>query len=561
MESATYTLLLDFGSGWEDFSDRILLADGYTPRACIGRDGSHEIQTVDLKIHRAVGLSARLMTADGDIPARLLRDGESVMTGIVRPYTTSRVVLNRMDPLSLSILDMSATLEQYVFDTKRWTGLTLIDRTTPGNSLIHRLFLEAGVAASDVLVDFDRSECIPFYSLDNGDYVSERLQEALYEYGLTYRATADGQFRILDIAPDTIAAGVTLTTADLRSQLSLGRSDSSQKGAIVKWSPILYRSGAVIFESIITDGGETLAAGTVYPAGADADGYLLPYDISEITDGTLLSVSNARLSLVPVSLQVSEHAEFGQDGCHAYIKSTSASAQTIRAFQVVADIQYKGKAGNPQTVQGTKPKTYTAKVVSDAGSALKLARILASRQTVGKQSYAFSHGSSIEPGTIVRITEAVVSSLDGRLRILSREPDATTGLYAYTAEGVADIDYTLTVDQIEQAETALGKPRKGDQGEQGKAYTVEIDSSNGNIFKPGEAMSTTLYGHVYLNGVEVTNDLPDSSFTWKRISFHERLPPDDDYSWNLSHASGYRQVNITADSIEARATYTLEIHL
>ena len=101
----------------------------------------------------------------------------------------------------------------------------------------------------------------------------------------------------------------------------------------------------------------------------------------------------------------------------------------------------------------------------------------------------------------------------------------------------------------------------GPQGEQGKAYVTVVESSNGDVFKPGEAMSTTLYGHVYLNGIEVTNDLPDSSFTWKRISFHERLPPDDDYSWNLSHASGYRQVNITADSIEARATYTLEIHL
>jgi len=101
---------------------------------------------------------------------------------------------------------------------------------------------------------------------------------------------------------------------------------------------------------------------------------------------------------------------------------------------------------------------------------------------------------------------------------------------------------------------------QGPQGDEGKSYRVEMFSSNGTVFKPGEAMETTLYAKVYLNEVEITNTLPASAFRWTRKSFYPRLPPDDDYTWNLSHASGYRQIEVTADSIEARATYKLEIN-
>jgi len=234
VDTATYTLLLDFGEGYEDFSDRIIMAESYKPRICIGKAGAHEIQTVQLKLHQAAGLSARLLTATNPIPAKLLRLETPVMTGVVRPFVSTKALLNRMDPISISILDMSATLEQYVFDSQRWTNFTLVNRSDVGASLIHKLFLEAGVPSSDVLVDFDRSEIIPCYSLSNGDYISDRIQEALYEYGLTYRATENGQYRILDISQDTIIPDVTLYSEDLRNELLPSRNDSSQKGAVVK---------------------------------------------------------------------------------------------------------------------------------------------------------------------------------------------------------------------------------------------------------------------------------------------------------------------------------------
>ena len=553
----TYNLLLDFGSGWEDFSDRIILSDGFLPRVCIGREGNHEIQTVQLKVHNAAGLSSRLMLAEDDVPALLSRDGSTVMRGLVRPFTTTRVVLNRMEPLALSILDMSATLERYVFDTVRWTDLSLIDRSNVESSLIHLIFAAAGVPASDVLVHFDRSESIPFYSLDNGDIVSDRLQEALYEFGLTYRATVEGRFEIIDISPETIVPQISIGTDDLLTELSLTRSDSSQKGTVVRWRPVIHRSGVKVFAADIPEGGVILSAGEVFPLGADGEGYRLPYDISEHSDrGTLLSCTNARLVYTPETLAVTVHTDFGADDCSAYIRSVSGGNQTITSFEIIADIKYRGRSYSQQVVPGARPKTYTTKVIGDEGSALRLARVLASRQTVGKQSYAFGSRLVLEPGLLLRILETAVSHLDVMMRVLSRETDHITGIHHYSAEGVSDISYSTTVERIDIAENAMGKPRKGDTGAQGEAFVVVVESSNGGVFKPGESMQTTLQARVFLNGEEVTTTIPDSRIRWRRKSFYE---PNDDLLWNSNHMAGYRTIDVTANDVYARATFFCDI--
>lgn len=97
------------------------------------------------------------------------------------------------------------------------------------------------------------------------------------------------------------------------------------------------------------------------------------------------------------------------------------------------------------------------------------------------------------------------------------------------------------------------------KGDQGISYEVEIESTNGNIFRPGFNASTLLIAHVFLNGVEITDELPASRFRWRRISFFPRQPPDDDASWNALYAQGYKQISVTIDTVEARATFHCDI--
>lgn len=538
MDQATYKLELNFGQGWEDYTDKIILTDGYAPRLCIGKGGAHEIQTLTVKILQSRVLGLRLATAEDPIPARLFRNGLSVLTGIVRPYTTTKATLNRVEPISITILDQSATLEQYVFDSVRWTNLTLINRSDVGTSLIHKLFLEAGVSPSDILVSFDRPEVIPFYSLSNGEYISDRIQEVLFEYGLTYRATESGKFQIIDIAPEALIPEVTIGTADIRTELSLTRSDSSNKGAIVKWHPTLFRAQASVYEYDFADQEGVLESNGVFPPGSDIKGYRLPYDISSFSDGKILSVLNPSLSYSPQSLSAIPHTEFGEDDCRAYLESVSASNQNVSGFTISADVWYQGKNPSQQIVQGDKPKTYTAKVISDAGSAAKLARILSLRQTVGQQLYTFESRVSLTPGALVRVIEDEVSFFDVTVRILSKEFNPSTSTYTYKAEGTGPVDSSITVEEIEALENAAAQGKKGPPGPRGKSYRVEIESTAGLLLRPGEQY-TTLIAHVYDDTGLITVD--ESTLIWSRKS----QDPSGDEAWNLAHSEGSKELELT----------------
>jgi hypothetical protein len=93
----------------------------------------------------------------------------------------------------------------------------------------------------------------------------------------------------------------------------------------------------------------------------------------------------------------------------------------------------------------------------------------------------------------------------------------------------------------------------------GISYTVKIESTNGDTFRVGQPTTTLLKAHVFRNGVEVTNSIPDSNFRWRRISLEDPLPPNNDAAWNAAYATGYKQISLTIDSVFNRATFHCDI--
>jgi hypothetical protein len=96
---------------------------------------------------------------------------------------------------------------------------------------------------------------------------------------------------------------------------------------------------------------------------------------------------------------------------------------------------------------------------------------------------------------------------------------------------------------------------KGDPGEGGNNYDVEIQSTNGTIFRVGQARQTTLIAHVFRNGINITAETSETKFQWTRVSLDPLPYPDDDASWNASYVSGYKQITVDIDEIFARATF------
>lgn len=94
---------------------------------------------------------------------------------------------------------------------------------------------------------------------------------------------------------------------------------------------------------------------------------------------------------------------------------------------------------------------------------------------------------------------------------------------------------------------------------EGEVYIIEIESSNGTIFRPGFSTSTILSARVFKNGLEITNDLPSSLFRWRRVSYTPQPPPNDDATWNNDHLSGYKSITVNVDDVKARATFFCEL--
>lgn len=93
------------------------------------------------------------------------------------------------------------------------------------------------------------------------------------------------------------------------------------------------------------------------------------------------------------------------------------------------------------------------------------------------------------------------------------------------------------------------------------SYDVEIESTNGTIFRLGLGTTTTLIAHVYENTVEVTDILPKYRFKWRRVS----SDPVGDLIWNDLYAPnklnnvGYKTIEISVDEVNASATFHCDI--
>ena len=124
---------------------------------------------------------------------------------------------------------------------------------------------------------------------------------------------------------------------------------------------------------------------------------------------------------------------------------------------------------------------------------------------------------------------------------------------------VADHNSTLFNTPPESGTGNLWWTLYGAKGDDGVTYNIDIESTNGNIFRPGQGSATLLIAHVYRNGVDITDELPGSVFRWRRVSYEDPEPPNNDAAWNSLYQSGYKQVMVTTDSIMNRATYHCDI--
>jgi len=130
--------------------------------------------------------------------------------------------------------------------------------------------------------------------------------------------------------------------------------------------------------------------------------------------------------------------------------------------------------------------------------------------------------------------------------------EASQSTYSITVEGLARDDVVISPGQ---PLTLTGAEALVESGN----YEVQIESTNGDEFRVGLGTHTLLIAHVFRNGVEVTADVPESWFRWRRVSLFPAGPPNDDASWNALYATGYKQINVSVDDVASKATFFCDI--
>lgn len=115
--------------------------------------------------------------------------------------------------------------------------------------------------------------------------------------------------------------------------------------------------------------------------------------------------------------------------------------------------------------------------------------------------------------------------------------------------------YSDTMYYSKSGFVTLSEEVPGPPGED--AISVQIFSSNGNMFRSGQAY-TVMSAIVWRGEEDITDQLEDSKFTWERNSGN----PTADESWNTSSkAIGKKSVELTPTDVIGRAVFACHVEI
>lgn len=111
--------------------------------------------------------------------------------------------------------------------------------------------------------------------------------------------------------------------------------------------------------------------------------------------------------------------------------------------------------------------------------------------------------------------------------------------------------YSAIYNETEYKDTfTVNKRYDGDD-----AYSIYIESSNGQIFKNG-VVDTILTAHVYKAGVDITDRIRPEGFLWTRTS----KDAEADAVWNATSRTG-RTLEISGDDVQSKAVFDCAVDL
>jgi len=192
-----------------------------------------------------------------------------------------------------------------------------------------------------------------------------------------------------------------------------------------------------------------------------------------------------------------------------------------------------------------------------SGYLTKGAVVLAADENGAVSDFSAASGNFIVTKDGVDITASCAFAASGAVNMAAGIDAA--GHYSISALNgdIGTIMFTATyMDRSIGLEFTVTKAAAGLDGQ---AYLVIVESTNGTEFRVGQSTTTLIKAHVFKNGVEITDSLPESMFRWRRVSMIPQPYPNDDATWNTLYMQGYKQVAVNVDDVLAQASFFCDI--
>jgi hypothetical protein len=542
---------------------------------------------VDFLLEKSCPSIEDIISTEGDIKA-VLSDGSGILfTGYLSTSYSWTVTHAGRQALALTLEDVGTRLLGKAFIT---VGRHLFNCTA--SEAIDAICSAAGITVSP--------SCIPLTapvtrSVDSDVSCKDLLDQLVYELGHVYFFDAYGQLclfkvdctstegiPVLDKQSLQVVGGKAITLAKKIRQYRSARVTFTRLGTASDY--LVYRNTTGRDDGhpycyLLMESGQHFDGTELYASAEwdeiQSDSLRTPAlieacnaesEILLVGSNEILAVSNVRMEFTAESgyitanitaaggpyLEITAH-NGGSLDYHFTRMDAYADIIYTRDVNVVrtADTAYEGE-NSDNLLSEELTFVHTRELAQEHANLLGQFH----RHSNGK--YTFFSKIDIPYGSVIRLTDDAHSGLNATVLVTARTFTDESDVIQYQAVGISPFD--LTSPAYLQV---LGKGKndnagdQGPKGEDGSSFTVSIVSSNGSVFRPGQA-DTILSCLVYRNTEEITADLDASRFLWKRVS----ADPAGDERWNTSSkAIGHKSVDIKPADCSGRTVFFCELDL
>jgi hypothetical protein len=541
----------------------------------------------DLLLDRLCPSIEDIIATEGDVKAVLADGTATLFTGYLSTSYSWTVSHAGKQALALTLEDTGTRLLGKAFTE---SGRHLFNCSA--SEAIGAICARAGLTVSPSCLSLADQVT---RSVDGSATCRELLDQLVYELGCVYFFDESGHLRLFRIDCTTTDAIPALGKDDLVAvggkAITLSKKIRQYKSARVSFTRLGTTSDYLVYRNT-TGRGEghpycfwELQAGWHFDGTefygspeweeSQADSLRIPAlieacnaesEILLVGSNAIIAVSNVRTEFTAESGHVTAAiTEAGGPYLQVEAHNGGSLSYHITRLDAYADIIYERDVNVVRTADSAYEGESSDNLLSEELSfvhtptlAQAHANLLGQFHRHANAQYAFFSRTDVPCGSVIRLIDDAHSGLDVSVLVTGSTCTDESAVIAYQAVGVSPFDLAAPVSL-----QVLGKGKndaageQGPKGEDGSSFTVSIESSNGSVFRTGQA-ETILSCRVHRNTEEITDELDASLFRWKRSS----TDAAGDERWGTSSkAIAHKSIEINSADCVGRTVFFCEIDL